>query len=210
MRICIQMLYTESWKEIALITVPNVVNYCRKHGYSWNIKCIPEPYDAFEKIREIKKIFYANEADVVMSMDCDAMVTDYTKRVEDFISEHNSFFCCEDYNGLNTGIFIVKNDIEGNIIIDYSLPMQGDIGFNCEQDKISNYFYHNTESDTGIEILSHPSINSYLYENYSEIPLQTHEQGQWNQGDFILHLPAIGMDKRKEILNEYKNRIIYE
>jgi len=201
------MLYTQSWLELAKITTVNIARYCVKHGYSWNIQCIDEPYDAFEKIRQIQGIFERNEADVVMSMDCDSLITNYTIRIEDFINDYNSFFVCEDYHGINTGIFIIKNTIDAKILIDYTLPMKGDIGFNCEQDKIEQYFYH-SEDNTGIEILPHPSINSYLYELYHEIPPQTPAQGQWIEGSFILHLPGIGMDLRKEILSNTK--VIYE
>jgi len=89
MRITLQMLYTKSWRDIAKITVENIVNYCVKHGYNWNIQWLDEPYDAFEKIRHIQRLFEANEADVVMSLDCDLMITNYTVKVEDFLDEYD-------------------------------------------------------------------------------------------------------------------------
>lgn len=211
--ICIQCLYTQSWLDIAKIVVPNIIGYCQKHGYSWNIQCISEPYDAFEKIRQIQGIFQRNEADVVMSMDCDAIITNYTVKIEDFIKDKGWLFLCKDYNGINCGVFIVVNNGYSKIGLDCLLAKQYNLGVYCEQDALDSYLKviepiaikYNYPT---VEILPHSSINSYKYELYPEIPPQTHEQGQWQEGDFVLHLPGIGMEKRKEILENIK--IIYE
>jgi len=213
------MLYTKGWVDIAKITTPNIVNYCRKHDYSWNIQCIGEPYDAFEKIRQIQGIFERNEADVVMSMDCDALITNYTIRIEDFIEgdERNFFFVCRDYNGINTGTFLITKYGGQTKFLNYLLSLKdkniimGGKSFicSCEQDALNIVMYmYNGLPYSKVKVLSHPSINSYMYELYPEIPPQTHEQGQWQEGDFILHLPGIGMGQRKQILSNTK--VIYE
>lgn len=213
MRICIQCLYTKSWLDIAKITVPNITAYCQKKCYSWNIQCIDEPYDAFEKIRQIQGLFERDEADVVMSIDCDALITNYTKRIEDFLKIDSWFYVCSDYNGINCGVFIVKNTVYSKIGLDYILSKKEDNDVHCEQDALCKYLQVfepiiNKYDYPKVQILPHPSINSYLYHLYHETPTQTHEQGQWQEGDFILHLPGISMEQRKQILSNTK--VIYE
>ena len=67
-----------------------------------------------------------------------------------------------------------------------------------------------------IEILPHPSINSYLYEEYGDnygkiVGVQkskpTHIEGQWEPGDFALHLPGIPNSIRIEIFETIKTQI---
>jgi hypothetical protein len=55
-----------------------------------------------------------------------------------------------------------------------------------------------------MKILPHPSLNSYPYEHYPEFKNVTHEQGNWEEGDFLLHCPALPYEKRAEILRNAK------
>lgn len=208
MRICIQMLYTKGWLELAKITCGNIVNYCRKHGYMWNIQCVDEPYDAFEKIRQIQKIFENDEADIVWSIDCDALITNYKCKVEDYLDEENDFYVCKDYNGINCGSFIVRKSEWSLRLLQKIIWYSKYEEVHCEQDALKVYI--RIRGCENIKKLPHPSINSYIYENYPEIPMQSHDKGQWEIGDFVIHLPGIGMQKRLDILNEIKEKIIYE
>jgi len=196
MRICVQCLYTESWKEIAKIVVPNIVNYCRRHDYLWNIQCIAEPYDAFEKIKQIKKIFEVDESDVVMSMDCDAIFTQYNRKIEDVLDDQHSFWITQDVNGINGGVFIAKNDEFANRFLDYLLSFKG-IAL-CEQDAISMYVLDYPE-DTQIAVVKQELMNSYRYNLYPEHQDMIGKDGDWKQSDWILHLPGIGMTERLNI-----------
>lgn len=193
------MLYTSDWSEIAKISVPNAVNYARKHGYSWNIQAVPQPFSGYDKISHIQNIFDHDEADVVMSIDCDALITNYNIKVKKFLDEQHSLFICKDYNGINAGVFIARKTDWIKDFFSYILLCKGEPDMHCEQDAIVKYM---NEFNTGnnIKILPHPSINSYLYESYPDIPFQTHEQGQWESGDFLLHLPGLSMEKRIDIL----------
>jgi hypothetical protein len=194
------MLYTSDWSELAKLSVPNLVNYCRKQGYTWNVQCVSSPFSGYQKILYIQQLFNNNEADLVVSIDCDVLITNYNKRVEDYLSGEHSFFICNDFNGINAGVFAIKKTDWSKDFLSYLLLCQGEPDMHCEQDAIIKYTKE-FPNDTNIQILPHPSINSYLYENYPEIPFQTHEQGQWVSGDFLLHLPGLSNQKRIEIFN---------
>jgi len=203
------MLYTKGWLDIAKITMPNVVNYCRKHNYLWNIQCIDEPYDAFEKIKQIQGIFERDEADVVMSMDCDCLVTNYTKKIESLLNDKYHFYISKDYNGINAGVFICKNTEWCKWFLSESLELKGEPKIYCEQDAFSAMIRNLNMFADKVCFLRQGTINAYQYELYSEIPPQTEEQGQWVEGkSFILHLPGVSMGLRQQILSNTK--VIYE
>lgn len=202
MKICVQCLYSNSWLEIAKIVVPNLVGYCRRYDYTWNIQSFHNwPSDfGFQKLVQIQNIFKSNEADVVFAVDADLMITNYKKRIEDFLTDEHDFFICKDFNGINAGVFAIRNTEWSYGFINYLLSTRGEEGVYCEQDAISLYMKDFPNNDK-IKIVDHPAFNSYLYELYPEIPPQTREQGQWYEWDsFLLHLPGIGMEKRLSIL----------
>lgn len=203
---CVQLLYTKSWTKLSDIVVPALTKYCIKHGYKTNIKEVQEPFDGFEKLREIKRIFENNEADVVLSIDCDALITNFNVTIESLISDR-ILNLSKDYNNWNCGVFIMQNAVWAIPFIELLLSKSGKQGIYCEQDAIIDWVNSESLEDVYHVINQIPQykVNSYLYESYPEIPPQTEEQGQWVQGEsFILHLPGIGMDKRIEILKNTK------
>lgn len=202
MRICLQCLYSESWIGLAKIVVPNIVGYARRYGYTWNIQCFKDcPSDfGYEKLRQIKSIFYNGEADVVVSLDCDLLITNYNYGIEKFLTPGKDFYITYGANTYNAGVFILRKSEWAYKFIDYVLSKQGQEGMHCEQDAIVEYIKEFGTKD--ICVLPHPSINSFDYTLYPEWPdVRSQEEGCWHPGNFILHLPGVAMDQRKEILS---------
>lgn len=205
MRIAILILYTQGWQDIADIVIPNAQSYADKHGYDLLVQKYPEPYFStfgYQKIEQIQAIFEHDQADVVWSLDCDALITNHKWKVEDFLdNEHDAYFC-KDVNGINAGSFIIKNTQWSHDFMIWLLAQEGKEKMYCENDAI--VAYDKEFPISLIKILPHPSINSYLYENYPEFKNITHEQGQWEYGDFVLHLPGMGIATRIEVLKNTK------
>jgi hypothetical protein len=200
MRICILILYTEGWSEIAKIVLPNVKEYCDKHGYSLDaILYRDSEYKSdfgYKKLTEIKRLL--KNFDIVWSLDMDTLITNHNYKVEDFLGEHD-FYITKDVNGINGGSFIVKNSAWSIAFLDICGLQKGLEGMHCEQDAI-NYYYPNFKDY--IKILPHPSINSYKYELYPEFKLP--QEGQWEEGDFVLHLPGLSIERRIKELKKTK------
>lgn len=201
MKIAVSILYTESWREMADIVLPNVLDYCKKHGYELRLMGVSEPFDGFRKIYATKDLIGVYGYDVVWNLDLDAIITNSDIKIESFLEDDKAMFICRDVNGYNGGSFIVQNSAGVFNFLDELISYKGQKDIHCEQDAIKRYVFLN--GDAKIRTLHHPSINSYLYELYPEIPPKTHEEGQWQEGDFVLHLPGVGMEKRKEILKQY-------
>lgn len=215
MRICIAIVYTPDWNSLAEVVLPNATEYCRRHGYTLVTRIESVPYNGFSKFTLINNLFKVQKYDVVMSMDLDAMISNHRIRIEDFLEEGVSFYVCHDVNGLNCGSFIICNTKWSRVFISSCLTWEGKR--DCEQNAVDEYmaicndaFYKN---DDNIKILPHPSINSYIYDYYGEgwgkiggglTAKPTHEEGDYREGDFILHLPGVSMQKRIETFKNIK------
>lgn len=201
MTVCVLILYTELWQPMADIVLPNIRAYCDKHGYDYQFMQYPEPYPSnfgFNKLIEILDLFKLQRHDVIWSLDLDATITNHNIKVEQFLDDEHDFFITRDVNGINAGSFLVRNTAWAKEFMEYLVGFK-DVT-NCEQDAIDLYMVDN-ECDK-IKVLEHPSINSYNYELYPEHgETRKREEGHWHDGDFVLHLPGIGVAKRLEILS---------
>lgn len=205
MRIEIQVLYTESWQPMADIVSPTAEAYCTKHGYKLTVKKYPEPYYptfGYNKFKEIDYSFNEGGVDVIMSMDLDALITNHNITIESFLDDNNDFYICEDVNGVNAGVFIIKRSQWAGRFIDYVLSMEGKLSMHCEQNAIENYLWEVSTYKT--KIVKHPAFNSYDYSLYEFPNIRKREQGHWHEGDFILHTPGAPMQLRIETLKNAK------
>lgn len=202
--------FTPSWRELSFITLPIMELYCDKHGYGSNVyECTPyQNYTGKEKIKHILEGL--NENDIALVMDADAIITNLTIPIESFLEEGKDFYVTKHVWHINTGVFIIRKTKWAVKFLHYLLENIGKDFVHCEQDAAIKYMTENPH-DNHIKLLPHPSINSMDYSLYPEHKDVTEpEQGMWEKGQFILHLAGIGMDKRKEILTDIKQYIIYE
>lgn len=197
--------YTSNFNPLIDITRPIHEAYCNKHGYQLHIREVPEypVYNGLEKLNQILEV--CNNGDTALVVDADACITNLTIKIENFRRYGKDLYFSE---GMNCGVFIV---IKQNWTCDIINTVKEGIirnAFNCEQD---GFEIIRRVIDTNVEMCNHPCFNSYLSELYSEIPQPvTKEQGQWEKGCFVLHVPALPLEKRIEILNNVKKDIVYE
>lgn len=202
MKIAVLIPSTPDWIDIANITVENAAKYCGRHGYSLYHNVFPQPNNGYKKISGALNILDSG-FDAVWVLDADTLITNHTIRIERYLTSKKSFFITKDINGINCGSFVVKKSKWSISFLEWLLKCEGKEKMYCEQDAVNYYMtLFPKEVDTHFLFLPHPSINSYLYELYPQYGEQTHEQGQWEAGDFVLHLPGVGMDKRLEILKK--------
>lgn len=201
MRICVLMLYTEGWSDIANIVLPNAKEYCERHGY--HLEGIMYRQNDFKldfgynKLLWIQCLFEKDLFDMIWSLDMDTLITNHNYRIEDFIKDED-FYIAKDVNGINGGSFIIKKSNWSMSFLNELLDLRGKEGMHCEQDAMRAYFEKNGYEN--VKILPHPSINSYKYELYPEFDISEEIEGQWKAGNFVLHLPALSIEKRLQIL----------
>lgn len=184
--------------------------YCDKHGYKLDAIEVPdyEKYDGLVKLQQIQNNLI-NDDDIVFSLDADCLITNFNKKVEDYIYFYKLFYVCE---GFNMGSFIVKKSAWSEIFLIRMKALIKSGKCNCEQDAMEHLMNDERTDAKLISVLKHPAFNSYLSELYPEISQPVTEQhGQWMpHKSFILHVPALSIDDRVTILKEKLKDILYE
>jgi hypothetical protein len=213
LRTAILTVYTDNYMPLADVVIPVLQQYCVKNDYdlyTYNITGT-EVYYGYKKIEKLVSLLESNEVDLILCIDLDVLITNHSIKIESFIDNNHDFYITEDVNGLNAGSFIVRNTFWSIIFLKLILGQQAE--FECEQNAIE----HLIKPQHPIKILSHPSINSYIYDEYGptfgiisdrKIEKPTHEEGNWEKGDFILHLPGIPIERRIEIFESLEKEII--
>ena len=203
-------MYSPEWQDLANVVMPNLFKYCDRHDYGLTVKVIPAAYD-FRKIKLILAALYAGE-DLVLYMDADTYITNHNVKVEGFVDDDHDFYIAQDINEVNAGVLLVKNTDWSKWFLRFILSMAD--SYSNEQNVIEAGKDHSK-----IKILPHPSINSYMYDEYAPtwglIPgwkpttgssdKPTHEQGDWRKGDFLLHMPGLPNKRRIDIIHLLKN-----
>lgn len=199
--------YTTNWDKVAEITIPVLEMYCGKHGYYQSVyRHTPyEFYTGREKINQILEV--CEDGDIALVLDADTIITNPKIKVEDFINDEQDFYITNHVGKVNSGVFIVRMSMWSRTFLDYILTVIDRETVYCEQDAIMKYINSFTP-DKKMCILPHPSINSLMYNLYSEHgDIRSEEDGNWKPNHFLLHLPGIGMEKRAEILKQVKDTL---
>jgi len=203
--------YTPSWQQLADVVLPVAAAYCDKHGYAKVF--IKHPFESstkpigYHKMHRLRDLM--DRVEYIWVLDCDAMITG-NQPVTNFISSwpYDMYFT-SDVHGLNAGSWIVKStewskDIIDDVLNNFDAPE--------EQSVIKSIIQYPSSS---VCQLPHPSINSYLYTEYmydwdrlvGNHPMPTHEQGNWQPGDMVLHLPGVDFERRIEIFKQVKEML---
>lgn len=200
---------------LATITYDNnKVPYCERHGYELTAKTDGwSDIVYFDKIQYLIDILENNpEVTWVWWLDCDALITNFTKRIEDVIDDNYHLIFTTDVNGLNCGSFFVKNSPEA---IDWLKMILG------WKDLYRTKKWDNPEQTPMIltyikyrDIIKlHPQrdFNSYSYGMYpgiSDID-HLHTSGEWQPGDWVLHWPGLANQTRIELAARVAPKIVY-
>lgn len=186
--------YTPSFAELASVTLPTVSEYAARRGYS-HVTCVGSAAEENSKYGFRKTdiaLAMLRGTDVLWVLDVDAIITNHTVRLEDFL-DHNYFYGTHDANGFNAGSYLIRNTDEGQNFLNEVLNSEP--FFAGEQPAMETAL----ANKTGIfgKMLPQCSINSYLYEEYGQ--QRSHAEGQWQPGDLVLHLPGCTNQRRIEI-----------
>lgn len=189
--------YTPSWEPLAEVVLPAVRKYCSKHDYRKCFLCSDEDEDwALNKITYLSFFDDLWEYDVLWVLDLDTLITNPEIRFTDFVDFKHDIFICKDVNGINAGSWIIRNTEASRRFVETIVN-----NFDAPHEQILMNRYLDMVK---VKYLPHPSINSYKYELY-DYGEKTHEEGQWQEGDLLLHLPGLSLEKRIEIFKEYEN-----
>jgi len=198
-------MFSPSHEELAEVSVPNLQEYCTIHGYDMRIIYIENDkweYKKHEAFREYFKEGY----DLIWYKDVDSVITNLKIPITNFIDDKHDFFITRDFTELNGGSVIIKNTVPGIFLNDMIL-INADFLKNTSiqnEQNVYNSIYGYCKNI--IKELPHPSINSYHYNLYPECKeyVGREDLGDWKDGNFLLHVPALQMEQRIKILKSAK------
>jgi hypothetical protein len=113
MKIGVITIYDRHYDPVTEVTFPVVRSYCKSHGYLFkSVYSQPESWAeaVWEKIPVLRD--HLQYFDWLMWIDADAMVMNHTIRLERLIDsayENAHLIISRDENGLNAGVFLLKN-----------------------------------------------------------------------------------------------------
>lgn len=202
MKILCCTMFSPSHEGLADISVPNLQEYCKIHGYDMRIIYIENDKWEYKK-HEAFSEYFKEGYDLIFYKDVDSVITNLKTPITDFIDDYYSFYLTKDFTELNGGSVIIKNTELGRVFNDMVLENRD--MFENEQ----NFYNSMTMVIFGIDIMKpipHPSINSYNYSLYPECKeyVGREDLGDWKVGNFLLHVPALQMEQRIKILKQSK------
>lgn len=206
MMICAS-LWKRNYQPLADITVPNKSKYADKHGYSKYFVTLNDNADLmFVKINVILQAMeLIQEGDWVWFSDCDGVVTNFGKRLEDLADNRYGIVVSEDFNGINSGSILARKTPRVKEYLEFILSSPDRA--NCEQNTMIKEL-KNPRWDGIIKFIDQNLLNSYDYSlpniaACGKVTPEVLEKGQWKPGDFFIHFPATTLQKRLELCAKY-------
>jgi hypothetical protein len=196
MTAAVYIYYTPAWQELADIVLPKVSGYCKKYGYDIKVILNSEIIVNWSYYKMSWLAFLIYDYDFIWVLDVDTLITNPEIPFTDFTDNEHDIFICKDINGINAGSWIIRNteasrNFVSTIVNNFTEP---------HEQILMNKYLHMVK----VKYLPHPSINSYDYRLYNHFGLAVpaHDQGQWQPGDLLLHLPGLSLEKRIEVFKE--------
>jgi len=162
---------------------------------------------SYEKIKFMLDVMKEHpEYDWLYWAGTDTLITNFYIKLESFIDENYHIVMAKDINDINADSFMLKNSPESREFFEYiwTLAPKYNSHMWWEQqamiDSMPKYKHL-------FKIVPQKTFNSFLYKQlywniyHSSIDKTGHD-GQWEPGDFLLHVPGSGLPKL-EILQQF-------
>jgi hypothetical protein len=203
-----------TFKPVSDITIPIFKEYCDRHNYDFFCRTehTSGRHIVWEKIALILD-YFENKRDAfdwLCYCDADAMIMNHTIRLENFIDDNVDFIGTNDCHGYNAGVFFLKNS-------DWSFDFIKRVWEVNPHDPILRGRYNDTQAEQlaivsamkkskggHVKIVQQSLFNAFPYYHWNI----NYPEGDFKEGDFILHLPGMNTQERVDYLNKYKGLII--
>ncbi len=198
-KVAIVSCWDNSIDEIAQITWKTKEAYCQRHGYNlFRGSIIPGRHPSWSKVYTVKYVLVNH--DFVFCLDADAMIAGDADVVE--LLGDKDFAITLDMNGINGGNWIVRNCDWSFAFLDRVWNMYDRFATHPWNEQLAYGAALQTtlEDIEHVHFLANRAINSNPVDCYPDYPWP---EGQWQPGDFILHMSGLSNEKRFEALRKY-------
>jgi len=212
MTFAIITMHDEYYAEVGELTLQNKKEYCEFHGYQLFAKVdnfSQGRHIYLDKIRHNLLVLEQNpQLEWVWWLDCDAVITNFNIPMQTYCNNDYDFIATVDRYALNNGSYFIKNSDRAKQFLKDILALEDtfvDHKWPDQQPMIS-LIEHNDEYKNMTKLYPQRAFNSYDYDYYYRDHGNTHdwdlfgEKGKWQQGDFVIHYPAMKHQDRLELI----------
>lgn len=196
---------SRNYQSLADVTFPNHAEYASKHGYVVQTREIEPSENVWGKIRILQEVFADSNIRKALWIDTDAIFTNPEISLVEHLPDGQVVLACDIF-GPNAGVIWLEN-CEGVRRLLWTVATMGRQQFETaiwrEQSALRYFLLHPPYNKLVTYVEQH-QMNAYLNENYSAEKNGRPQDGfgQWQPGDFVLHLPAITNTLRIKIFKK--------
>lgn len=219
----IMLSVNHKMKRLGEISMPNHREYCKHHNIKYHVLQPGEDFEtnfaaAWGKLYGLRNALL-DGWDYAIWIDADAVFTNMTDDIMQHVDDKHDFFMTKDFNGLNSGVMIVRNTAWSSMYLNYlygfrnSWPEGVNPCFRYEQRGFAltyndicfskknpdfEPFAHFEDVRRRIKIVPSARMNAYeCYQNACR-------PSKWKKGDTVFHVPGMG-NKETRISNKLKS-----
>jgi hypothetical protein len=193
----------------------NGLIYCETHGYPYVIVDDFEGKPAgFAKIDNMLAVCKENpEVEWIFWKDADGLITNFNIKLEDIVDNDYHVMLTTYWNGINNGMMMVRNSEQGRAWLEMIMSKFPEYARHPVQDQqvmIDTF----EEWKHIIKIVPQRTFNSACFSDgahrgaYTTTLDTLGTDGQWQQGDFIMHWPGQDPSLRLMLARKYINRVL--
>lgn len=216
MRIALYTMHSDATLgEMAAITVPNKVEYCRRNGYDYlqvpfTGECHPWP--GYDRIPYLIALLKSGAYDWIFWLGCDALITNLSIKLEELTDRNCGMVIATDALEVQMDSFLVQPKVGGiELIEEIWSTRDGNHGPNYEQSNLARKI-ETKQFRSVVKLVPQRVMNSF---NYSLYPAswgarygtgtdRLGTNGQWQPGDFVFHVPGKELSRK---ISELKAKV---
>lgn len=205
---------SDDMAELQALTLPGKQKYADRHGHNLLVKkhekgvniTWDRPKQWLETLEGLK------EGEWMWFIGSDTLITNHNIDCKDIPRlSHNGddLLISEDLLGINCDSFFIRASFRSRRFLKSILSLSG-----IERDEQTAMNRLIAVSRIQTQFWPQQDFNAYLYDNYWQHKHMTDfkelygEPQSWQLGDLLLHLPALSMQKRVEIINQILPQVI--
>lgn len=208
-KIAIAIPADSGYEELWQLQYQNIKEYCDKWNY--DLIRISDPTEIgmpFGKMRQLLDIL--PKYDWVWLRGCDCLITNYNINLESLTDANYDWIIGLDCHEINMDSVLIKNSqwstnfikeiVNNHICPDnrWDKDWWSEQKYVIEHRQLDEYKNH-------IKVIPQKMFNSYWYLLYDR-PKTT--EGNWTQGDFMIHFPGLDNQRRRDVMNEWLGKVI--
>jgi len=194
--ISVQTSFDSPYKPVADLTIPIMQEYCDRHDYEFQVRQNPVYPHGLYWGRVDDLMNYQGLAEWTVHLDADVLITNLTIPLTEILTGiEQPIATGQDHNGINDGFLAVRTK-DRHILNKFWETSKAD----CLQTSLVQ-----SSAPYEVHCLPQRRVNSYAVNEY---PNEQNPEGQWQKGDFILHMPGRTNQRRIELIHQHLSQII--